>query len=37
MASEAAFANAQPRQGNRYKIALGKQTLIRALQQTAEM
>jgi xanthine dehydrogenase YagS FAD-binding subunit len=36
MASEAAFANAQPRQGNRYKIALGKQTLIRALQQIAE-
>jgi xanthine dehydrogenase YagS FAD-binding subunit len=36
-AAEAAFAKALPRQDNRYKIALGKQTLARALSQAAEM
>jgi xanthine dehydrogenase YagS FAD-binding subunit len=36
-ASEAAFVTAQPRRDNRYKIALGQQTLTRALLQTAEM
>jgi xanthine dehydrogenase YagS FAD-binding subunit len=36
-AAEAAFAKALPRQDNRYKIALGKQTLARALAQAAEM
>jgi xanthine dehydrogenase YagS FAD-binding subunit len=36
-AAQAAFANAQPRDGNRYKVELGKRTLIRALIQAAEM
>jgi xanthine dehydrogenase YagS FAD-binding subunit len=36
-AAEAVFAKAQPRQDNRYKIALGKQTLARALAQATEM
>jgi xanthine dehydrogenase YagS FAD-binding subunit len=36
-AAEATFAKAQPSQDNRYKIALGKQTLVRALSQAAEM
>jgi len=36
-AAEAAFAAAQPRDGNRYKIELGKRTLVRALIQAAEM
>jgi xanthine dehydrogenase YagS FAD-binding subunit len=36
-AAEAAFAGAQPRDGNRYKLELGKRTLVRALTQVAEM
>jgi xanthine dehydrogenase YagS FAD-binding subunit len=36
-AAEAAFAGAQPRDGNRYKVELGKRTLVRALSQVAEM
>ncbi len=36
-AAEAAFSQAQPRDDNRYKVALGKQTLVRALVQAAEM
>jgi xanthine dehydrogenase YagS FAD-binding subunit len=36
-AAEAAFAEARPRQHNRFKVALGKNTLIRALQQTAAL
>lgn len=36
-AADAAFADAQPRQHNRFKIALGKNTLVRALQQTAAL
>jgi xanthine dehydrogenase YagS FAD-binding subunit len=36
-AAEAAFAAAQPRDGNRYKVELGKRTLVRALSQVAEM
>jgi xanthine dehydrogenase YagS FAD-binding subunit len=34
-AAEAAFANAQPHRDNAFKIALGKETLMRALQQAA--
>ena len=30
-AAEAAFADARPREGNRYKVELGKRTLVRAL------
>jgi len=33
----AAFAHARPRAHNAFKIALGKRTLIRALQQAAAM
>jgi len=36
-AAEAAFRGAQPREHNAFKVALGKQTLIRALRQTAAM
>ena len=36
-AAEAAFRGAQPREHNTFKLALGKQTLIRALRQTAAM
>jgi len=36
-AAEAAFAHARPRAHNAFKIALGKRTLIRALQQAAAM
>jgi xanthine dehydrogenase YagS FAD-binding subunit len=36
-AAEAAFAKAQTRDGNRYKVELGKRTLTRALSQAAEM
>jgi xanthine dehydrogenase YagS FAD-binding subunit len=36
-AAEAAFAGARPRDGNVFKIALGKRTLIRALRQTAAL
>lgn len=36
-AAEAAFAEAQPRQHNAFKIELGKQTLVRALLQVREM
>jgi xanthine dehydrogenase YagS FAD-binding subunit len=36
-AAAAAFAKAQSRDGNRYKIELGKRTLARALAQAAEM
>jgi xanthine dehydrogenase YagS FAD-binding subunit len=36
-AAEAAFAKAEPRDGNRYKVELGKRTLVRALSQAAEM
>jgi xanthine dehydrogenase YagS FAD-binding subunit len=36
-AAEAAFADARPREYNGYKIALGKQTLIRALLETQAM
>jgi xanthine dehydrogenase YagS FAD-binding subunit len=36
-AAEAAFAAAQPREGNRFKTELGKRTLVRALSQVAEM
>jgi xanthine dehydrogenase YagS FAD-binding subunit len=36
-AAEAAFAQAQWRDGNRYKVALGKHTLVRALAQAAKM
>jgi xanthine dehydrogenase YagS FAD-binding subunit len=36
-AAEAAFAEAKPRDGNRFKVELGKRTLVRALTQTAEM
>jgi xanthine dehydrogenase YagS FAD-binding subunit len=37
IAAQAAFADAQPRAGNRYKIELGKRTLARALSQAVEM
>ena len=36
-AAEAAFANAQPRAHNAFKVTLGKRTLIRALHQAATM
>jgi xanthine dehydrogenase YagS FAD-binding subunit len=36
-AADVAFAAAQPREGNRYKVELGKQTLVRALIQTSQM
>jgi xanthine dehydrogenase YagS FAD-binding subunit len=36
-AAEAAFTGARARDGNRYKIELGKRTLVRALQQTTDM
>ena len=36
-AAEAAFAGAQPRKHNAYKVALGKRTLVRALLETAQM
>lgn len=35
-AAETAFAGAQPRRHNQFKIALGKQTLVRALLETAQ-
>jgi xanthine dehydrogenase YagS FAD-binding subunit len=35
--AEAAFANAKPQQNNAFKIALGKETLVRALLQAAAM
>ncbi len=37
MAAEAAFAGAQPRQHNAFKIELGKQALVRALLEVREM
>jgi xanthine dehydrogenase YagS FAD-binding subunit len=36
-AADAAFASARPRAHNRYKVALGKRTLARALQQAAAL
>jgi xanthine dehydrogenase YagS FAD-binding subunit len=36
-AAEAAFAKAETRDGNRYKVELGRRTLARALAQAAEM
>jgi xanthine dehydrogenase YagS FAD-binding subunit len=36
-AAEAAFAEAQPREHNAYKIALGKRTLVRALREAAAL
>ena len=36
-AAEAAFADAKARDGNRFKIELGKRTLVRALTQATEM
>ena len=36
-AAERAFAQARPRGENAFKVALGKQTLIRALRETADM
>jgi xanthine dehydrogenase YagS FAD-binding subunit len=36
-AAEAAFAGAEPQKHNAYKIALGRQTLARALFETATM
>ncbi len=36
-AAEAAFAEAKPHQHNKFKIELGKRTLIRALHQTASL
>jgi xanthine dehydrogenase YagS FAD-binding subunit len=36
-AAEAAFADAKPREHNGFKIALGKETLVRALLETAKM
>jgi xanthine dehydrogenase YagS FAD-binding subunit len=36
-AAELAFAGAQPRTHNRFKVALGKETLVRALLQTKAM
>jgi xanthine dehydrogenase YagS FAD-binding subunit len=36
-AADAAFATAQARDGNRFKIELGKRTLVRALAQTASL
>jgi len=37
VAADAAFADAMPRQHNRFKVALGKRTLVRALLQAATM
>ena len=36
-AARAAFAMAQPREGNRFKMELGRRTLVRALMQAAAM
>jgi xanthine dehydrogenase YagS FAD-binding subunit len=36
-AADAAFQNASPRADNRFKVALGKRTMIRALRQAAAM
>jgi xanthine dehydrogenase YagS FAD-binding subunit len=36
-AARAAFATAQPREGNRFKVELGRRTLVRALMQAAAM
>jgi xanthine dehydrogenase YagS FAD-binding subunit len=36
-AADAAFATAQARDGNRFKIELGKRTIVRALAQTASL
>ena len=36
-AARAAFAGAKPRPGNRFKVELGKRTLVRALLQTAAL
>ncbi len=36
-AARVAFATAQPREGNRFKVELGRRTLVRALMQTAAM
>jgi xanthine dehydrogenase YagS FAD-binding subunit len=36
-AAEAAFASAQTRDGNRYKVELGKRTLVRALLEAQQM
>ena len=36
-AADAAFADAEPRQHNAFKIELGKRTLVRALLETREM
>jgi xanthine dehydrogenase YagS FAD-binding subunit len=36
-ATDAAFANAKPREHNTFKIQLGKLTLVRALSQAATM
>jgi xanthine dehydrogenase YagS FAD-binding subunit len=36
-AAEIAFANATPREHNRFKVELGKQTLVRALLETRDM
>jgi xanthine dehydrogenase YagS FAD-binding subunit len=36
-AAQAAFADAAPRKGNAFKVALGQRTLIRALRQAATM
>jgi xanthine dehydrogenase YagS FAD-binding subunit len=37
VAAEAAFAEAQPREHNAYKVALGKRTLVRALREAAAL
>ncbi|WP_174285338.1 xanthine dehydrogenase family protein subunit M [Sphingomonas bacterium] len=37
MAARAAYAGAQPREHNRYKIELGRRTLVRALMQVGSM
>ena len=36
-AAKAAFAGARTREHNSYKVALGQETLVRALMQTASM
>jgi xanthine dehydrogenase YagS FAD-binding subunit len=36
-AADAAFAKAQPREHNAFKVALGKRTLVRAIRQAASM
>jgi xanthine dehydrogenase YagS FAD-binding subunit len=36
-AAQAAFAEAETRAGNRYKVELGRRTLVRALLQAAAM